>query len=126
MAVLICKTVTNILQIAIGNLRVHSPSPTRANPEDSYPVLKQGAVFIVRCLPVGVVFGYDTRSFTIKQTGKFEGVKHLPPGAHLFWASSDVSSLRTGFWIMVSKKTSEEYGEVFVRRWDEYSETLDE
>lgn len=89
-------------------------------------MLKQGAVFIVRELPVGVVFGYDTQSFTIQQTGKFDGVKHLPPGAHLFWASSDVTSLRTGYWMIVSKRTSEEFGEVFVKRWDKYNETIDE
>lgn len=83
-------------------------------------------MFVVRDIPVGIVFGYDTRSFTIKEMGHFDGVKTLPPGAHLFWASSDVTSLRTGFWVLVNKKESEEYGETFIRRWDAYSETLDE
>lgn len=110
----------------VGTLRVHSPSPTRSPTEEVYPCLKDGDIFVVRDIPAGVVFGYDTRTLSIKEPGQFEGIKNMPAGAHLIWASSDVTSLRTGYWIMTSKKTSDEYGEIFVRRWDEYNEILDE
>jgi A1 cistron-splicing factor AAR2 len=110
----------------VGTLRVHSPSPTRSPIEETHPCMKDGDVFVVRDIPAGVVFGYDTRTISIKEPGQFEGIKNLPAGAHLIWASSDITSLRTGYWIMTSKKTSDQYGEIFVRGWDQYNEVLDE
>lgn len=110
----------------VGTLRVHSPSPTRSPTEELHPCMKDGDIFVVRDIPPGVVFGYDTRTLSIREPGQFEGIKNMPAGAHLIWASSDVTSLRTGYWIMTSKKTSDEYGEIFIRRWDQYNEILDE
>jgi A1 cistron-splicing factor AAR2 len=110
----------------VGTLRVHSPSPTRSPTEKMHPCLEDGDIFIVRDIPAGVIFGYDTRTFSIKEPGQFEGIKNMPPGPHLIWAGSDVASLRTGYWIMTSKKTSDQYGEAYVRQWDKYNEVLDE
>ncbi|KAH7321764.1 AAR2 protein-domain-containing protein [Rhexocercosporidium sp. MPI-PUGE-AT-0058] len=109
---------------SFGTLRVHSPSPTRAPNIKGLEFLKSGDVVVVRDIPVGVVFGYDTISFTIKQQGVFEGIKNLNPGAHFIWAGTSDGSLRTGFWLMSSKLTSDEYGEVIVKRWDKYNEVL--
>ncbi|KAL2068118.1 hypothetical protein VTL71DRAFT_16216 [Oculimacula yallundae] len=109
---------------SFGTLRVHSPSPTRAPNIKGLEFLKSGDVVVVRDIPVGVVFGYDTIAFTIKQQGVFEGVKNLNPGAHFVWAGTSDGSLRTGFWLMSSKLTSDEYGDVIVKRWDKYNEVL--
>ncbi|KAL5319781.1 hypothetical protein ACEPPN_012838 [Leptodophora sp. 'Broadleaf-Isolate-01'] len=109
---------------SFGTLRVHSPSPTRAPNIKGLEFLKSGDVVVVRDIPAGVVFGYDTISFTIKQQGVFEGIKDLNPGAHFIWAGTSDGSLRTGFWLMSSKLTSDEYGEVIVKRWDKYNEVL--
>jgi A1 cistron-splicing factor AAR2 len=110
----------------VGSLRVHSPSPTRSSSEDTHPCLKAGDVFVVRDIPVGVVIGYDTKAITIEKEGRFEGFKSIGPGAHLIWASPRTDSVRTGYWIMTPKKTSEGFGEVIVKRWDKYNEVLDE
>jgi A1 cistron-splicing factor AAR2 len=110
----------------LGTLRVHSPSPTRAPSGETYECLKSGDVVIVRDIPVGSLFGYDTRSLEITQKGQFEGVKNIPPGAHFIWGGSSKSSLRNGFWLMSSKKASDQYGEIIVKRWDSYGEILAE
>ena len=110
----------------VGSLRVHSPSPTRSPTEDIHPCLKAGDVFVVRDIPVGVVVGYDTKAITIEKEGRFEGFKNIGPGTHLIWASPTTDSVRTGYWIMTPKKTSEGFGEVIVKRWDKYNEVLDE
>jgi A1 cistron-splicing factor AAR2 len=88
--------------------------------------LKSGDVVIVRDIPVGSLFGYDTRSLEITQKGQFEGVKNIPPGAHFIWGGSSKSSLRNGFWLMSLKKASDQYGEIIVKRWDSYVEILAE
>ena len=111
----------------VGTLRLHSPSPTRDHfQSENYEVLKSGDIFIVRDIPVGAIFGYDTKSFEIKEAGQFEGVKNLPSGAHIFWSGSSTGSLRTGFWIMSDKTPTSGYGDIFVKRWDKYNETLEE
>jgi A1 cistron-splicing factor AAR2 len=110
----------------LGTLRVHSPSPTRAPTDDTYDCLKSGDVIIVRDIPVGSLFGYDTQSFDITQKGQVEGIKNIPPGTHFIWGGSSKSSLRSGFWIMSSKKASDEFGEILVKRWDSYNEVLEE
>lgn len=79
---------------------------------------------VVRDIPAGVVFGYDTISLTIKKQGAFEGVKNLTPGAHFIWAGTRDGSLRTGFWLMSSKLAFDEYGDVIVKKWDKYNEVL--
>ncbi|KAG4419466.1 hypothetical protein IFR04_007423 [Cadophora malorum] len=109
---------------SFGTLRVHSPSPTRAPNIKGLEFLKSGDVLVVRDIPAGVVFGYDTISLTIKKQGAFEGVKNLTPGAHFIWAGTRDGSLRTGFWLMSSKLAFDEYGDVIVKKWDKYNEVL--
>ncbi|PBP17571.1 AAR2 protein [Diplocarpon rosae] len=109
---------------SFGTLRVHSPSPTRDPNIKGSEHLKAGDVVVVRDIPKDVIFGYDTVSFVIKQPGVFEGVKNLPPGAHLIWAGTSNGSLRTGFWLMSSKLASDQFGDVIVKRWDNYNEAL--
>ena len=110
----------------LGTLRVHSPSPTRAPSGETYECLKSGDVVIVRDIPARSLFGYDSRCLEISQKGQFEGIKNMPPGAHFIWGGSGKSSLRSGFWLMSSKKASDQFGEIIVKRWDRYGEVLEE
>ena len=110
----------------LGTLRVHSPSPTPPPTGETSECLKSGDVIIVRDIPIGSLFGYDTKSFDIKQKERFEGIKNIPPGSHFIWGGSSKSSLRNGFWIMSSKKASNGFGEIIVKRWDKYNEVLEE
>ncbi|KAG4027778.1 hypothetical protein MFRU_027g00680 [Monilinia fructicola] len=109
----------------LGSLRVHSPSPTRELGAEQHGVLKDGDVVIIRNIPAGTVFGYDTKAITIKTEGALEGVKQIPPGAHFFWGGAGNGSFRTGFWFMTMKLASDEYGETHVLRWDNYHESLE-
>jgi A1 cistron-splicing factor AAR2 len=109
----------------LGSLRVHSPSPTRPGSE-TRSFLKSGDVVVIRDIPPGSLIGYDTRGFVIKKKDEFEGIKAIPPGAHFLWGGSSSSSLRNGFWIMTSKKATDDLGEIHVKRWDKENEVLDE
>ncbi len=42
------------------------------------------------------------------------------------WGCPNETSLRNGFWVMSSKKASEDFGEIVVKRWDKYNELLEE
>lgn len=110
----------------LGSLRVHSPSPTRAPSVDTHECLKSGDVVVIRDIPAGSLFGYDTRSFTIAATDNFQGIRDIPPGPHFVWGSSASNTSRTGFWIMSAKRSSDEYGEIHVKKWSSYAETLSE
>jgi A1 cistron-splicing factor AAR2 len=110
----------------LGTLRVHSPSPTRAPSGETYESLKSGDIVIVRDIPAGSLFGYDTRCLEITRKEQFEGIKNLPPGAHFIWGGSSKSSLRSGFWLMSSKRASDQYGEIIIKRWDKYGGVLEE
>lgn len=110
----------------LGTLRVHSPSPTRASSGETYECLKSGDIVIVRDIPNGSLFGYDTRCLEITTKEQFEGIKNLPPGAHFIWGGSSKSSLRGGFWLMSAKIASDQYGEIIVKRWDRYGGVLEE
>jgi len=121
------RSVNAVGSFPYGSLRVHSPSPTRGgNPIHKHEVLKAGDVVIIREVPAGSLVGYDFKAFTIKEVDQFEGIKNLPPGAHFIWGGSREGSVRTGFWIMTSKKASDEFGEAHVLRWDKEGETLAE
>lgn len=119
------RSVHAVGSFPLGSLRVHSPSPTRAGSE-TRSFLKSGDVIIIRDIPPGSLIGYDTRGFAIKNKGDFEGIKAIPPGAHFLWGGSSAGSLRNGFWIMTSKKATDELGEIYVLRWDKEKEVLDE
>jgi len=110
----------------LGTLRVHSPSPTRKSRVDTHDCLKSGDVVVIREVPTGSLLGYDTKAFVIKKDEPFEGIKDLPAGAHFIWGGSGTASLRNGFWIMSAKRASDEYGEIHVRRWDSYTEVIEE
>ncbi|PSS10746.1 hypothetical protein M430DRAFT_61145 [Amorphotheca resinae ATCC 22711] len=120
------RSVNAVGSYPLGSLRVHSPSPTRSPDIDNHEFLKSGDVIVIRDIPPGSIIGYDTRSFTIKAGDNFEGIKDIPPGAHFVWGGSGAASLRTGFWIMSAKRASDELGEVHVKRWNSYDETLTE
>ncbi|EHK99553.1 hypothetical protein M7I_4564 [Glarea lozoyensis 74030] len=113
----------------LGSLRVHLPSPTRSvgggRPDER---LKSGDVLIVRDVPSGSLFGYDTVGFNVKSDNgsKFNGLRDIPPGIHFIWGGSSNTSMRNGFWIVSAKRASDEYGEIHVRRWDKENEVLAE
>ncbi|TVY49881.1 hypothetical protein LOCC1_G000170 [Lachnellula occidentalis] len=113
----------------LGTLRVHSPSsPTRSASPDSpqHECLKSGDVFICRGIPRGSILGYDSQLLTVRAPDQFEGIKDIPAGVHLIWGGSSLTSLRNGFWFISSKRASDEYGEIHVRRWDSQNEVLQE
>jgi A1 cistron-splicing factor AAR2 len=110
----------------LGTLRVHSPPPTRPGSQPEHECLKSGDVFIARGIPPGSILGYDTQVLTISAHDSFEGIKDIPAGVHLIWGGSDLTSLRNGFWFISSKRASDEYGEIHVRRWDSQNEVLQE
>lgn len=93
--------------------------------------LQSGDVLIVTGMPPGSIFGFDTTSFTLAKgchySGGVRGVRDIPPGPHfIYGGSSSELSTRNGFWIISQCRTPDEHGEVFVKRWDSYSETLED
>jgi A1 cistron-splicing factor AAR2 len=110
----------------LGSLRVHSDN----NLEQLSQVpecMDSGDVIIVTGIPPGSFFGFDTVGMNIGKDGHFDGIRDLPAGAHfIFGGSSSVASTRTGFWIMSDQRASGVRGEIHVKRWDKYSETLAE
>jgi len=110
----------------IGTLRVHSPSPTRIPKEENHPCLQSGDVILVRDVPAGTCFGYDTISFVVQPGHVFDGIKDIPAGPHLVWGGSAGSSLRDGFWIMSKKRASDQLGSIHLKRWNKFDEVLEE
>jgi A1 cistron-splicing factor AAR2 len=110
----------------IGSLRVHSPSPTRSPNCTSHACQKSGDVFVVRDVPAGVTFGVDSMGFSIKEGGSFDGIRYLQPGAHFIWGGSNTKGDRNGFWIMSKKLGSDDFGDVYIKRWNKYDEALEE
>jgi A1 cistron-splicing factor AAR2 len=106
-----------------GSLGVHSGEKEPRDP--SHACLLSGDVVIVTGMPPGSIFGFDTLSFTLGNEGHFYGIRDIPPGPHFLYggAASEIST-RNGFWIMSQPRASGDHGEVFVKRWDSYSETL--
>ncbi len=108
-----------------GTLGVHSGEKRRGGP--SHDCLLSGDVAIITGMPQGSIFGFDTLSLTLGKTGNFHGIREIPPGPHFLYAgSASEVSTRNGFWIMSQPRVSGDHGEVFVRRWDSYSETLED
>lgn len=121
------RSVQAVGNFPLGTLHVHSPGPTHP-PASSGDIewLKSGDVFIVRDIPEGAIIGYDTQVLTISKRDHFEGIKDISPGVHLIWGGSGVTSLRNGFWFISSKLASDEFGEVYVKRWDKQNEIIQE
>ncbi len=118
------KSIQAIGSLEFGSLRLHTISPKPVEHMETHDALLAGDIVIVRDVPLGTIFGYDARSFIISAKGKFEGIKHLPVGAHFVWGGSAVGSLRTGCWLMSPVKGSVEYGQRIVKRWDAHEEML--
>ena len=120
------KSVAAVGTYHFGSLRVLSND----NNNSKYPApecLLSGDVVVVTGMPPGSFLGIDTISFTLGKDSHFEGVKDLPPGPHfIYGGSSSELSTRNGFWIMSERRASGVHGEVFVKRWDRYSETLED
>jgi A1 cistron-splicing factor AAR2 len=108
-----------------GTLGVHSGEKRKGSP--SHECLLSGDVAIVTSMPPGSIFGFDALSLTLGKEGQFHGIREIPPGPHFLYAgSASEVSTRNGFWIMSQPRVSGEYGEVFVKRWDSYTETLED
>ncbi|TVY16303.1 hypothetical protein LARI1_G005425 [Lachnellula arida] len=110
----------------LGTLRVHLPSSPTRSTSPQHECLKSGDVLICRGIPSGSILGYDSQLLTVKAPDQFEGIKDIPAGVHLIWGGSSLTSLRNGFWFISSKRASDEYGEIHVRRWDSQNEVLQE
>lgn len=115
--------------LPLGCLRIHTVATPPASPNTNakgkhHEVLKSGDVVVIRDVPLGSLLGYDTRSITITKAGVFEGIRDLPAGLHFIWGGTAKHINRTGFWIMSPNKESDEPGEIHVKRYDQYNETL--
>lgn len=109
----------------LGSLRVHSGDLPEGH--TSPQCLQGGDVMIVTDVPTGSFFGYDTIGFNIGRNGRFEGIREMPPGPHfIYGGSTSEISTRNGFWVMSKQRASGEPGDIFVKRWDKYTETLEE
>jgi A1 cistron-splicing factor AAR2 len=109
----------------LGTLRVHSDDLENGNlaPE----CLLSGDVVVVTSMPTNSIFGIDTVAFSLGKDAHFEGIRELPSGAHfIYGGSSSELSTRNGFWIMSKQRATGERGEIFVKRWDSYHETLED
>lgn len=110
----------------LGSLRIHS-GDVQEEPNPSPSCLQSGDVVIVTGVPEESFFGYDTVSFDIGKDGHFEGIRELPPGPHFIYGGSKSGiSTRNGFWIISRQRQLGEPGNVFVKRWDKYTETIEE
>jgi A1 cistron-splicing factor AAR2 len=119
------QSVTALGVHPIGSLHVHSDEDNQRRP--SPDCLLSGDVVVVTGMPAGSIFGFDTVSFTLGRESHFAGLRDLPSGPHfIYGGSSSELSTRTGFWIMSQRRASGEHGEIYVKRWDSYSETLED
>jgi A1 cistron-splicing factor AAR2 len=101
--------------------------PGRIAMENSTNCLKNGDVIVVTGVPAGIFFGYDTVSFTIDKGGHFHGIREVPSGPHfIYGGSTSEMSTRNGFWMVSKQKRAGEAGEIFHKRWDKSTETLEE
>jgi len=108
-----------------GTLGIHSSEKRKGVP--SHECLLSGDVAIVTGMPSGSILGFDTLSLTLGKEGQFHGIREIPPGPHFLYAgSASEVSTRNGFWIMSQLRVSGDHGEIFVKRWDNYGETLED
>lgn len=114
---------------AVSTLGAHSDE--RKQGDQALECLLSGDVVIVMGMPPGSIFGFDTASFTLGDNSHhsegIRGVRDIPPGPHfLYGGLSSELSTRNGFWIMSHPKEPGEHGKVFIKRWDSYSEALED
>jgi A1 cistron-splicing factor AAR2 len=68
-------------------------------------------------LPPGILCGIDLLSFTT--SGRFRGIKDLPPGWHFIYTSETASlSIREGFWFEIPNSASWSQPPLIIRIWD--------
>lgn len=111
----------------MGNLRSNQDNVDDEQKSSLFEFLNSGDVIIVSGMPDGALFGFDTVSFSIGKDGQFEGLRDVPSGPHFIYGSStsDVTT-RNGFWILSEKRATGDKGSIFVRRWSNDSETLED
>lgn len=89
--------------------------------------LQEGDAVIISGVPPGSFIGYDTVGLNIEKNHHFGGVRELPPGPHFIYGGSmSQISTRHGFWIISNQRVSGEPGEIFVKKWDRHTETLED
>ncbi|KAL7626698.1 hypothetical protein AAE478_003472 [Parahypoxylon ruwenzoriense] len=82
-----------------------------------------GDVLILDDLPANFTVGCDTMSFSTKKP--FPGFRDIPPGAHLIWvAPSELTSLRSAYWIFTPDREDGEPSAVYIKQWDKFNEIL--
>ncbi|KAI1426681.1 A1 cistron-splicing factor [Xylaria sp. FL1777] len=85
--------------------------------------LSGGDAFILDGVPTNFTVGCDATSFNSAQP--FPGFRDIPPGVHLIWfAPSESTSSRSGYWIYTPEKHDGQLGCVYVKQWDAYNEVF--
>lgn len=108
----------NSLQLHAGNSREEYGPPQ---------YLQDGDVVIIAGVPPGSFIGYDTVGLNIEKNHHFGGIRELPPGPHFIYGGSmSEISTRNGFWVISNQRVSGEPGEIFVKKWDSHTETLED
>ncbi len=109
-----------------------APYVVRMDPERARELAAHGGTLLLLGVPPGTLVGIDQHVFT--SGPKFQGVKMLPPGAHLVTtrvlaldtaspSRSPSVSPATGFFVHLEAQQQQQ-GQVVVRRWDAATETL--
>jgi A1 cistron-splicing factor AAR2 len=112
--------------LPLGSLRPHHVNLEQGQKSPSHDCLASGDVVIVSGVPTGALFGFDSISFSVGANGHFEGIRDIPSGPHFIYGSSSAMSTRNGFWIMSERRATGDRGEIFVKHWDTYNETLED
>ena len=98
-----------------------APRPvSKTAPEPPPKCLDNGDVFLLLDLPGNFTVGQDATAMTIPDAN-LVGIRDIPPGPHLLWVSNPDSISRCGYWYI-----SKEKGQVRVKQWDRYGESLGE
>ncbi|KFY16537.1 hypothetical protein V492_01255 [Pseudogymnoascus sp. VKM F-4246] len=109
----------------MNSMQLHSGNPRQESESSQY--LQGGDIVIIAGVPPGSFIGYDTVGLNIEKNHHFGGVRELPPGPHLIYGGSmSEISTRNGFWIISNQRVFGESGEIFVKKWDSHTETLED
>ncbi|OBU01234.1 hypothetical protein VE01_00965 [Pseudogymnoascus verrucosus] len=109
----------------MNSLQLHAGNSREEYGSSQY--LQAGDVVIIAGVPPGSFIGYDTVGLNIEKNHHFGGVRELPPGPHFVYGGSmSEISTRNGFWIISNQRQPGEPGEVFVKKWDRNTETLED
>ncbi|KFY85377.1 hypothetical protein V500_08475 [Pseudogymnoascus sp. VKM F-4518 (FW-2643)] len=109
----------------MNSLKLHVGSSREEYGSSQY--LQEGDVVIIAGVPPGSFIGYDTVGLNIEKGHHFGGIRELPPGPHFIYGGSmSEISTRHGFWVISNQRVSGEPGEIFVKKWDRHTETLED